>query len=297
VLLECVPNFSEGRRSDVLDALSGAVRAAGARLLDLHADADHHRSVLTFAGEPAPVRAAALAAARVAVERIDLSRHRGAHPRMGAVDVVPFVPLEGASMDDATAAAREVGRRLGEELGLPVFLYERAASRPARRNLAEIRRPGFEGLRDLVGRDPAWTPDFGPARVHPTAGCVAVGARPFLVAFNVVLGTPDVAVARRIARRLRERDGGLPGVKALGLRLERLGLAQVSMNLCDPERTGPLAAFQAVEAAARDEGVAVRSSELVGLVPRSALPADPAGSLRLEGFRSDRILEERLAAP
>jgi len=296
VLLECVPNFSEGRRRDVLDAIGAAARAAGARLLDLHADADHHRSVFTLAGPAAAVRDAAVAAARVAVERIDLRDHRGEHPRLGAVDVVPFVPLEGAGMDDAVAAARDVGRRLGDELGLPVFLYERAATRPERRNLADLRRPRFEGLLDLVGRDPAWTPDFGPARTHPTAGCAVVGARPFLVAFNVDLESADVALARRIARRIRERDGGLPALKAIGLLIAARGCAQVSMNLCDVDRTGMLEAYRAVEAAARDEGVAVRSSELVGLVPRKALPPDPARSIRLLDFRPDCVLEERLAA-
>jgi glutamate formiminotransferase len=296
VLLECVPNFSEGRRRDVLDALAAAARAAGARILDLHADADHHRSVLTFAAAPDAAREAAVACAREALARIDLTVHRGEHPRMGAVDVIPFVPLEGARMDDAVAAARDTGRRLGE-LGLPVFLYERAASRPERRNLSEIRKPQFEGLLGLVGSDPAWTPDFGPARLHPTGGCVAVGARPFLVAYNVDLESADVALAKRIAKKVRERDGGLPGIKALGLFIAERNCAQVSMNVCDFERTGLLAAFRAVEALARDAGVSVRSSELVGLVPRAALPPDPETSIRLAGFRSDCVVEERLAAP
>lgn len=297
MILECVPNFSEGRRTDVLDALAAAARAAGVMILDLHADVDHHRSVLTFAGPPAAVREAAFASAREAVGRIDLAAHRGEHPRMGAVDVIPFVPLEGATMADAVAAARDTGRRIGDELGVPVFLYERAATRPERRNLADLRRPRFEGLRDLVGSDPAWAPDFGPARTHPSAGCVAVGARPPLVAFNVDLESSDVALARRIAGKVRERDGGLPGLKALGLFIAKRGCAQVSMNLCDPERTGLLAAFRAVEAAAREAGATLRSSELVGLVPRAALPADPERTILLAGFRNDWILEERLANP
>jgi glutamate formiminotransferase len=294
MLLEAVPNFSEGRRAEVCEALAAAARGAGARVLDLERDPDHHRCVLTLAGPPAELARAAFASAARAVDLIDLSRHRGSHPRMGAVDVLPFVPLEDASMDDAVRLAREVGARIGAELGVPVYLYEAAASTPARRNLADVRRPRFEGLAGLVGRDPAWAPDFGPPRLHPTAGAVAVGARRFLVAFNVDLESADVAVARRIARRLRERDGGLPALKALGLYLETRGCAQVSMNVCDYSRTGLLDAFRAVEREAARDGVAVRSGEIVGLVPRDAFPADGERLLRLRGFRPDQILEERL---
>lgn len=294
MILEAVPNFSEGRDSRITDALAAAARGAGARVLGLELDPDHHRSVLTLAGGPAELARAAFAAAARAVELIDLNRHQGTHPRMGALDVLPFVPLEGAGMDDAVRLAREVGRRLGEELALPVFLYEAAAARPHRRNLADIRRPQFEGLRTLIGNDPAWDPDFGPRRLHPTAGAVAVGARRPLVAYNVDLESRDLALARRIARRIRERDGGLPALKALGLYLERRGCAQVSMNVCDYTRTGLLDAFRAVEREAAAEGVAIRSSEIIGLLPRAAFPPDGERVLKLAGFRPDQILETQL---
>jgi glutamate formiminotransferase len=294
MLLEAVPNFSEGRDPSVVHAIADAARDAGARVLALETDADHHRSVLTLAGAPASLAAGAFAAAAAAVRLVDLSRHRGRHPRMGALDVLPFVPLGGATMDDAVRLALDTGRRLGDELGLPVFLYEHAASRPSRRNLADVRRPRFEGLRDLVGRDPDWDPDFGPRRIHPTAGAVAVGARRVLIAYNVDLDGADVAAARRIASRIRERDGGLPALKALGLFLESRGCAQVSMNLCDHARTGLLDAFRAVEREAAAEGLRVRSSELVGLVPRDAFPHDGERLLKLANFSPDRILENRL---
>lgn len=291
VIVEAVPNFSEGRRPEVCEKIADAARAAGAKVADLHRDPDHNRCVLTILGEPDAVSRAALAAAKEAVERIDLTRHEGLHPRMGAIDVLPFVPLRDARLEDAADLARNAGRRLGEDLGLPVFLYEAAAARPERKNLAYLRRPQFEGLRDRIGTDPRWRPDFGPERIHPTAGCVAVGARPPLIAFNVDLETEDPAVARKIARRVRERDGGLPGIKALGLFLAARRCAQVTMNVCDPGRTDLRTVFRAVDAEARRLGTAVRRSELVGLAPRAALPPDPERELELEGFRPDRILE------
>ena len=210
---------------------------------------------------------------------------------MGAIDVLPFVPLRDATMADAVALAENVGRRIGESLGLPVYFYEQAARRPERRNLAEIRKPQFEGLRDLIGRDPAWAPDAGPSKLHPSAGAVAVGARPPLIAYNVDLDTKDVGLARCIARRLRERDGGLPGIKALGLWIESRGCAQVSMNVCDFARTGLLEAFRAVRDAAAEAGVRVRSSELIGLVPAAALPPDAVRELKLDGFSDALILD------
>ncbi len=291
VLVECVPNFSEGRRPEVCEKIADAARDAGAKVLDLQSDPDHHRSVLTFVGEPGPAAAAAFAVAREAVERIDLTRHRGEHPRMGALDVLPFVPLEGASTQDCVRLARDAGRRIGEELRVPVFLYEAAATRPDRKNLAEIRKPQFEGLRDRVGKDPDRAPDFGPDRVHPTAGCTAVGARMPLIAYNVDLDSADTALAKRIAKKIRERDGGLPGIKALGLWIEDRNCAQVSINVCDFPRTGLLEVFRAVE---REAGGAVRSSEIVGLVPRAALPPDAERALRLAGFSPDQVLENRL---
>lgn len=292
MILESVPNFSEGRRREVCEAIAAA--AAGARVLGLSLDANHNRSVLTLAGEPEALGRAAFAAAKKAVELIDLRTHQGEHPRMGAIDVLPFIPLKGASMADAVALATGVGRRIGEELGVPVFLYESAATRPERKNLAEIRKPQFEGLRELIGTDPARTPDFGPSRIHPSAGCVAVGARMPLIAYNVDLESEDVGLAKRIAKGIRERDGGLPGIKALGLFLEDRRCAQVSINVCDFTRTGLQAVYEAVRARAAEAGVEVRSSEIVGLVPQAALPADPERTLKLAGFTPDLVLDSHL---
>ena len=294
MILESVPNFSEGRRPEVLRAIADEAARRGAAVLDLTWDADHHRSVLTLAGAPRVLEEAAVAAARKAVEAIDLTRHRGRHPRMGAIDVLPFGPLGAASMDDAVALARAVGARLGRELELPVFLYEAAATRPERRNLAAVRAPQFEGLRDLLGTDPAWSPDFGPDRIHPTAGAVAVGARMPLIAFNLDLDTDDVDLAREIARKIRERDGGLPGIKALGLYLDGRRCAQVSVNVCDYTKTGLLAVFDAVERLAAPHGASIRAGELIGLVPAAAFPEDGARRLKIEDFSPSRILENRL---
>ncbi len=294
VLIECVPNFSDGRRPEVGEALSAAAKAAGATILDFTADRDHHRSVLTFAGAPREVEEAAFAVARTALELIDLTTHAGAHPRMGAIDVLPFVPLQGAAMADAVLLARVVGARLGSELSLPVFLYEAAATRPERKNLATIREPQFEGLRDLIGKDPARVPDFGPNRIHPTGGAVAVGARMPLIAFNIDLDTKDVKIAKKIAKKIRERDGGLPGIKALGIELPSRDCAQVSMNVCDYTRTGLLDVWAAVEREAAALGARVRAGELIGLIPRAAFPEDGARALKLIEFSPDRILESRL---
>jgi len=294
MILESVPNFSEGRRREVCDALSAAAAARGARVLGLSLDPNHNRSVLTLVGAADVLGEAAFAAAKKAVELIDLTRHTGEHPRMGAIDVLPFIPLKGVTLEDAVALSRAVGRRIGDELGVPVYLYESAATRPDRKNLAEIRKPQFEGLRDLIGKDPDRVPDFGPSRIHPTAGCVAVGARMPLIAYNVDLKSEDLALAKKIAKRIRERDGGLPGIKALGLFLADRGRAQVSINVCDYTRTGLLDVFRAVEAAAAESGVAVHSSEVVGLVPEAALPPDALRVLRLEGFTDALILDRHL---
>jgi glutamate formiminotransferase len=294
MILESVPNFSEGRRPDVCGAIADAARAEGVTVLDLEMDQDHNRSVLTYIGEPGPVGQAAVACARKAMELIDLNRHQGEHPRMGAIDVCPFVPLRGATMDDAVGLSKEVGRRIGEELRIPVFLYECAATRPDRRNLADIRKPQFEGLRELIGRDASRVPDYGPPVIHPTAGCVAVGARLPLIAYNIDLESADLAIAKKIARRIRERDGGLPGIKALGLAIADRKCAQVSMNVCDYTRTGLLEVFRAVEAEAARQGVAIRSSEVIGLLPQAALPPDGERLLRLAGFSPRQVLESRL---
>lgn len=313
-LVECVPNLSEGRDPAVVDAIAAAVAAtAGVHLLDRTSDADHHRSVLTFAGPATAVRDAMEAVTAAALARIDMRLHAGAHPRIGAVDVVPFVPLGTTTMDDCVALARDYGARVAERHGIPVFLYARAATRPERRILADIRRPQVEGLADFLATE-AGVPDFGPRRAHPTAGAIVTGARPFLVAWNVDLDSDDVALARRIAGRVRARDGGLPGVQALGLHLVGAGRAQVSMNLLDTEATPIHAAFAAVEALAAEAGVRVHSSELIGLIPQAALlaAADHAGAdrslpvaervtagaaaVRMRDFHPGRVLELRLAA-
>lgn len=290
-LVECVPNFSEGRRAGVIARLAGAARGVrGARLLDTSSDPDHHRTVLTIAGAGEAVLEAAFRAARVAVSEIDLRRHWGVHPRIGAVDVVPFVPLYRASLAECVGLARRLGGRLAAELDLPVYLYAAAASDPARRALAAIRRGGFERLGETIG-EPARRPDLGPPRAHPTAGAVAVGARPVLIALNVDLASQDLDAARAIARTVRESSGGLPAVQAMGVPLPSRGLVQVSMNLLDYRRTPPQAAFERVAAEAARLGIEVAAGELVGCAPRDALPPDPAAALRLRSLRPEQVLD------
>ena len=295
-IVECVPNFSEGRRADVVDAIVEAIRDAGAvKVLDREMDASHHRAVVTFAGPIPEVEKAAFAGAARARERIDLNRHQGEHPRMGATDVLPFVPVRGTTMEACVALARRVGRRIGAELEIPVFLYEEAATRPERRNLADVRSGEFEGLRERIGKDPARHPDFGPPRIHPTAGATAVGARFFLIAFNVNLASEDVKLAKSIAKQIRERDGGLRCVKALDFFLEERKVAQVSMNLTNYSVMPIEKAFAEIERLARAAGVGILESELVGLAPRAALPDGAAERVKLAGFDPRRqILEELL---
>lgn len=266
--MECVPNVSEGRRLDVIDRLVGSVRAVTrVCLLDVHSDPDHNRSVLTMAGPPSPIQEAALTLAAAAVELIDMREHRGVHPRIGAIDVIPFVPLSATGMPGCVELARDTGRRLADELNLPVILYGAAA--PQRRALATIRRGGFEIARSIGHFMVA--PDFGPSRPHPTAGGVAVGARPPLLAFNLLLETDDAGVARRVARGLRQSSGGLPGVQAMGLALGTRGQAQVSTNLLDYRLTSLAEVIRATRRLAAEAGVEVASAELVGLAPRDAL--------------------------
>jgi len=293
-LVECVPNFSEGRDSGTLDALEGAITAVpGVKLLDVQADPAHHRSVFTFVAPPDAALEAALRAVRVATERIDLTKHAGEHPRMGATDVVPFVPVRDVTMDDCVALARRLGERVAAELEIPVYLYARAATRPERERLPEIRKGEFEGLRDRIGRDPAADPDFGPRRIHPTAGATAIGARPFLVAFNIYLDSSDVAIAKEIAKQIRTSSGGLPAVQASGF--EVAGQAQVSMNLLDIDTTSPAAVFAAVAREARARGVDVLKSEVVGLVPERAIFGAAAAALKLPDA-ADHLLEAKIRA-
>ncbi len=296
--VECVPNFSEGRRREVVEELVRVVAAVpGVTFLDSEMDADHNRSVLTFAGEPEPVVEAAYAVVRRATELIDLNQHRGEHPRMGAADVVPFVPVEGVTLDDCVRLARLLGKRVGEELGVPVFLYEAAATRPERSSLADVRRGEFEGLRELIGRDPARRPDFGPGAIHPTAGAIAIGARRFLVAFNANLNTGDVRVARAVAAAIREQNGGLKHVRALGFSIEGGRRAQVSMNLVNTEATPIHRVLALVRAEAARWGAAVAGCEVVGLIPEAALLEAAEHALQLENFRRDQVLEQRLRRP
>jgi glutamate formiminotransferase len=293
-VIESIPNISDGSRLDVIDALAEAVqRVPRVVWLDRSSDRSHNRTVFTFVGEPQVLEQAALALIERAVSLIDLRAHQGVHPRMGAVDVMPFVPLDGASMADCVGLARQVGSTVAQSFEIPVFLYEEAATAAHRRKLEEIRRGGFESLVTKL-QDPRWRPDFGPAVPHPTFGAIAIGARAPLIAFNVNLDSDRIDLARRIASAVRERDGGLPAVKALGLRLPSRGIVQVSMNLTDYQRTPPAAAFEAIDRQARQFGVDVLESEIVGLVPRAALAGTTAEALRLKQFSSDQILEVRL---
>lgn len=294
-VIECVPNFSEGRDRGVVEAIVQAARSArGAAVLDWTMDPDHHRSVLTLAGEPDGVLEAALRSVGAAVERIDLTKHRGVHPRIGAADVVPFVPVSGVTLSECAAIARRAGEEIWRRYQVPVYFYEAAALKPERRRLELVRRGQFEELRHAVANDASRAPDIGGPLLHPTAGAAAVGARKFLVAFNVDLETRDAAVARRIARRIRESSGGLPNVKAIGVFLASRGVAQVSMNLTDFEVTPPGAVFDAIEEEARREGVAIASSEIIGLVPAAALSPAEARRLRVSNFHPEMILEHRL---
>ncbi len=297
-LIECVPNFSEGRRQDVIRAIADAIKSTPAvTLLDVESNPDHNRSVISFVGEPGPVKQAALAAAAKAIELIDLNKHKGEHPRMGAVDVVPFVPLSGATMEDCVSLARDFGRELGASYRVPVFLYEEAATVPERRNLADVRAGEYEGLRDRIGKDPSKKPDFGPEMIHPTAGATAVGAREVLIAYNVDLGTSDLGIAKRIAHELRSKDGGLTYVKALGFELKQRRLVQVSMNMTDYHKSQLFKAYELVKLFAERYGVPVVGSEIVGLTPMDALVDSAEFYLRLENFSRDQILEKRLFAP
>ena len=293
-IIECVPNVSEGRDRNSIDAMAAAVReASGVRLLDVSSDTAHHRSVLTFVGDAAAVRAGVLALFRAALPRIDLRTHRGEHPRMGAVDVVPFIPVRGVTVEECVALSREVGAAIASEFGVPVFLYEDSASAEHRRNLADVRKGQFEGFAEKM-KDPRWAPDFGPAAPHPSAGAVAVGARPFLIAYNINLGTRDLAIADRIAKAIRHISGGFRYVKAMGVELADRGLVQVSINMTNFRRTPLHRVFDCVRAEAERHGVPVVGSEIVGLSPADALYAAAEHYLRLEGFSAEQVLETKL---
>ena len=292
-LVECVPNVSEGRRPDVIEALASAISDSGVHLLDRSSDPSHNRTVYTFVGEAEALQRAVLQLFASAIAHIDLRYHDGVHPRIGVVDVVPFVPLDGATMSDCIALARSTAALVAGQYKVPVYLYEEAATRPGRRNLADIRRGGFEALASRIQLD-EWRPDFGTAEPHPTAGVSAIGARPVLVAYNVNLATDRVEVAKRIARTIRASSGGFDGVKAMGVLIDHRGVAQVSMNLTDYRRTSMATVFDAVARQAAAEGVEVLESEIVGLLPADALPENPIVRLKLRHADADRVLEERL---
>ena len=295
-MIECVPNFSEGRRPEVIAAIRDAISSVpGVAMLDVSSDPSHNRTVVTFAAPVECAVQAAFAGIAKARELIDLTGHTGEHPRIGATDVCPFIPLEGATMDDCVALARALGEKVGSELGIPVFLYERAAARPDRANLADVRRGEFEKARDEIGTNPDRVPDFGPNKIHPTAGATIIGARPFLVAFNVYLGpASNLAVAKEVAKAVRTSGGGLPAVKGLGLEVD--GQAQVSMNLTDTDTTPIWRAYDAVKAEAEKRGVSPTWSEIVGLVPGRALFEIAANHIQLKGFSAFRVLESKIAA-
>jgi glutamate formiminotransferase len=293
-LVECVPNFSEGARPEVMDAIqSAAASVAGALVLDRHADAVHNRMVLTIAGAPGPVAEAAFRATARAAELIDLNQHKGVHPRIGATDVVPFVPLGATLMSVCVELAERVGRRIGAELDLPVYLYGEAAKSGERRRLPDIRRGEYERLRDAIPTDPSLAPDFGPARIGP-AGATVVGARPPLIAYNVTLATSDIDVARRIARSIRESSGGLPAVQARGFLTADPNIVQVSMNLLDTRRSPMLLVFERIREEAAQAGVEVLESELVGMAPAEALVDVARTALRFGKLDANQVLETRL---
>jgi glutamate formiminotransferase/formiminotetrahydrofolate cyclodeaminase len=293
-MIEIVPNFSDGRRPEVINAIRDAIAAVdGAVVLDVSSDVSHNRSVITLVAPAERAVDAAFAGMKKAAELIDLTQHSGEHPRIGATDVVPFVPLDGNTMDDCIALARELGERAGRELGIPVYLYERAATRPQRKNLADVRRGEFESLQTELGASEERTPDFGPNKVHPTAGATAIGARPFLVAYNVYLGgAENLTVAKEVAKAVRASSGGLPGVKGLGLEVD--GQAQVSMNLVDTDATPLHAAYDAVQREAAARGVETTWSEIVGLVPERVLFDAAAHHVKLRGFGTDMVLEHQV---
>ena len=293
-IIESIPNISEGRRTDVIDAIASAVASTpGVRLLDRSSDVSHNRTVLTLAGPPEAVRQAIVTLYAHALDAIDLRQHQGEHPRLGAVDVVPFVPIEGVTMAECVALAREVAAEVGSRFGLPVYLYEEAATDPARRNLEDIRRGEFEGLADKMAQ-PGWAPDAGPAGPHPRAGATVIGARMPLIAYNINLASDRLDVARKIAAAVRHSSGGLRYVKAMGVMLDDRRIAQVSMNLTNYEKTPMPRVFEFVKREAARYGVGILESEIVGLVPQAALLAAAEYYLQIEGFAPAVVLENRV---
>ncbi|NLV76971.1 MAG: glutamate formimidoyltransferase [Tissierellia bacterium] len=293
-IIQCVPNFSEGRDKEVVEKIVDEIRVIeGVKLLDYSMDKDHNRSVVTFIGEPEKVIEAAFNATKVAAELIDMTTHEGGHPRMGATDVIPLVPISDVTMEECVEYSKKLGKRIGEELNIPVFLYEKSATSPNRENLADVRRGQYEGMAEKL-KEEEWKPDFGPNKLNIKAGVTAVGARMPLVAFNVNLGTDDVEIAKNIAKVVRAKTGGFTYCKAIGLEIAERGIVQVSMNMVDYTKTSLFRVFDAIEREARRYGVNVIGSEIIGLVPMQALVDVADYYLRLEGFDSSQILEKRM---
>ncbi|MBA2339649.1 MAG: glutamate formimidoyltransferase [Pyrinomonadaceae bacterium] len=294
-LVECVPNFSEGREFEIVDRLVSAIESVGgAVVLNVHTDADHNRSVITFVASPKFVVEAAVRVVVRAAKLIDIRAHKGEHPRFGATDVLPFVPLQNISMDECVKLAHEAGERIWREAKIPVYFYERAALRPERARLETVRRGGLEALRSEIETNPLRAPDIGERKIHETAGAIIIGARSLLIAFNINLRTNDIEIARRIARVLRASNGGLPDVKALGINLQERGIVQVSMNFVNYERTNLHQAFEIVQREAAQCGVEIAGSEIVGLIPQAALESATAHSLQIENFSPNLVLEDRI---
>ncbi len=293
-IIECVPNFSEGRNQQNIEKIVGSFRGQkGVKLLDYQTDEDHNRMVVTVVGEPQALKTAVIEAMGSAIEAIDMNTHQGQHPRMGAIDVVPFIPIKNVSMKEAISFSREVAQEGAKKFELPVFLYERSASRPERENLANIRKGQFEGMADKI-KQPEWKPDFGPVMLHPTAGTTAIGARMPLVAYNVNLDSDNIDIANDIARKVRHISGGLKYCKGIGIELKDRGVVQVSMNLTDYTQTALYRAFELIKVEARRYGVNVIGSEIVGLVPMEALMDTAAYYLGLESFSMEQVLEARI---
>ena len=295
-IIECIPNVSEGRRPEIVEHIASAIRAVpGVRLLDYSSDPSHNRSVFTFAGDADAVKRAVLALYEHTLNAVDLRQHSGEHPRLGAVDVVPFVPIEGVTMEACVALAKDVGRAVADRFGVPVYLYEEASANPARKNLEDIRRGEFEGLTAKMA-SPGWAPDFGPAAPHPAAGASVIGARMPLIAYNINLNTDRVDVAKKIAAAIRHSSGGFRFVKAAGFELKDRGIVQVSMNLTNYEKTPIFRVFETVKREAERYGVSILESEIVGLIPAAALNATAEYYLQIAGFNADQVLENKLRA-
>ena len=293
-LVECVTNFSEGRRPEVIEAIVNEVKnVSGVRVLDVKADASHNRVVVTFVGEPAPVKQAAFAACAKATELIDMEQHHGEHPRIGATDVIPFIPVSEVTIEECVELANELGKEIGEKLGIPVYMYEAAAKKPERIKLPDVRKGQYEGLKTEITQ-PERQPDYGPNQMHPTAGATVVGARQFLIAYNINLNTSDVKIAKKIATAIREAKGGYKYCRAMGIMIEERNMAQVTINMVNYEGTPLHRVFETVKSEAARFGVNVIGSEIVGLLPMQALIDTAAFYLRLEGFDRKQVLEENI---